>query len=210
MALRAVILDYGLVLSGPQEPHARAELMRITGLEPELFDKLYWDDRPAFDVGKLSGVEYWRKILAETGQKAAPETVEELNYWDGRMWTTENRPMIEWQVALKKRGLKTAILSNMGDTILASLERDFKWLDRFDVLIWSYQHGMGKPDEEIYRLTLEKLGVEAGETLFVDDRPRNIEPARKLGIKALLYSTMEQLKADLVKQGLDRELPLPG
>ena len=210
MALRAVILDYGLVLSGPQEPHARAELLRITGLEPERFDELYWADRPAFDVGELSGVEYWKKILAETGQRPAPETVDELNYWDGRMWTTENRPMIDWQAALKSRGLKTAILSNMGDTILASLEQDFKWLDRFDVLIWSYQHGVGKPDEEIYRLTLEKLGVEAGETLFVDDRPRNVEPARKLGMVAFEYTTTEQLRTDLVIHGLDRELPLPG
>jgi len=78
------------------------------------------------------------------------------------------------------------------------------------VLIWSYQHGVGKPDEEIYRLTLDKLGVEAGETLFVDDRPRNVEAARKLGIRALQYTTTEQLRANLVEQGLDGELPLPG
>ncbi len=210
MALRAVILDYGLVLSGPQEPHARAELLRITGLEPELFDKLYWADRPAFDVGELSGIEYWRKIVAESGVEPAPKVVEELNYWDGRMWTTENRPMIDWQAALKERGLKTAILSNMGDTILASLERDFEWLNRFDVLIWSFQHGVGKPDEQIYRLTLEKLGVEAGEALFVDDRPRNVEAARRLGIRSLQYTTTERLRAELVEQGLDGELPLPG
>jgi putative hydrolase of the HAD superfamily len=209
VALRAVILDYGLVLSGPQEPHARAELMRITGLEPELFDKLYWADRPAFDVGELSGIEYWRKIAAESGMEPAPEMVEELNYWDGRMWTTENRPMIDWQAALKGHGLKTAILSNMGDTILASLERDFEWLNRFDVLIWSFQHGVGKPDERIFRLTLDKLGVEAGESLFVDDRPRNVEAARKLGIRTFQYKTTEQLRGDLVAQGLDGELPLP-
>jgi putative hydrolase of the HAD superfamily len=184
--------------------------MRITGLEPERFERLYWADRPAFDVGKLSGFEYWQKIATESGLTLAPETIDELNHWDGRMWTTENQPMIDWQAALKGHGLKTAILSNMGDTILASLERDFEWLDRFDVLIWSYQHGVGKPDEEIYRLTLEKLGVKAGETLFVDDRPRNVEPARRLGMKALQYMTTEQLRADLVAQGLDRELPLPG
>jgi putative hydrolase of the HAD superfamily len=209
VALRAVILDYGLVLSGPQEPHARAELMRITGLESERFEQLYWADRPAFDVGELSGFEYWQKIATESGLSLGPEAIDELNHWDGRMWTTENRPMIDWQAALKGHGLKTAILSNMGDTILASLERDFEWLDRFDVLIWSYQHGVGKPDEEIYRLTLEKLGVRAGETLFVDDRPRNVEAARRLGIKTFQYTTTERLRAELLEQGLDRELPLP-
>jgi len=125
------------------------------------------------------------------------------------MWTTENPATLAWQMQLKERGLLTAILSNMGDNVLASVEREFDWIHRFDVLIWSYQWHMAKPDPAIYRLVLQKLGSGPEETLFLDDKLVNVEAARTLGMKALQFSTIERLRADLIAQGLDAELPLP-
>ena len=58
----------------------------------------------------------------------------------------------------------------MGDTMQQGMERDFDWLSRFDVLVWSYQLRMAKPDPAIYRYALEKLGDQPAETLFIDDR----------------------------------------
>jgi FMN phosphatase YigB (HAD superfamily) len=51
--------------------------------------------------------------------------------------------------------------------------------------------------------------VEAGEALFIDDRPVNIEAARALGMQGVLFSTVDHLRTDLIAEGLDRELPLP-
>ena len=61
------------------------------------------------------------------------------------MWTTQNRAMLAWQLALKQRGLLTAIVSNMGDTCTQAMERELDWLSRFDVLVWSYQLGWPSP-----------------------------------------------------------------
>src|ERR1700735_3217917 len=55
VALRAVIFDYGRVLTGPPDPAAYAELMRITGLTADRLDQFYWKDRNAYDEGKLGG-----------------------------------------------------------------------------------------------------------------------------------------------------------
>jgi FMN phosphatase YigB (HAD superfamily) len=68
---------------------------------------------------------------------------------------------------------------------------------------------MAKPDPAIYRYTLEKLGVRPEETLFIDDRQENVEAATALGMKALLFTTVNQLRADLIDQSLDKEVPLP-
>lgn len=209
LALRAVIFDYGMVLSGPPDPEAHAALMRITGLPAEQLDPLYWADRHAFDEGKLTGEAYWRDILRQAGLTLAPSAVRELIHWDGRMWMTLNPAMLAWAGALKARGLLTAILSNIGDTTQQAMERELKWLGRFDVLVWSYQLRMAKPDPAIYRYTLEKLGTRPEETLFIDDRQENIEAAQALGIQALQFTTAGQLRADLIAQGLDQELPLP-
>ena len=134
----------------------------------------------------------------------------ELNLWDARMWTTENPAMVGWQLELKQRGLLTAILSNMGDNVHANLKREFGWLSRFDVLVWSYQLGIAKPDAAIYRQLLKQLGTKPEETLFIDDREVNVEAARGLGMPAIQFSTVEQLRSELIAQGLDAELPLPG
>ncbi len=210
MALRAVVFDYGMVLSGPREPEAHAALLRITGLSLERFESLYWADRPAYDEGKLSGIGFWEKFLREAGLGQNHGMAEELNRWDARMWTTENPAMVAWQLALKQRGLKTAILSNMGDDVLASVERAFDWIHGFDVLVWSYQLGIAKPDPKLYRHTLAELGVRAEEALFIDDKLPNIEAARALGIQAIQFSGVERLREDLIAAGLDGELPLPG
>jgi putative hydrolase of the HAD superfamily len=180
LALRAAIFDYGMVLTGPPDPAAHAELVRITGLPAEKLDALYWADRNAFDAGKLNGQTYWQGIVSKAGLALSPAAIEELIHWDARLWMTLNPPMLAWAAALQARGLRTAILSNMGDTVLQAMEREFDWLARFDVLVWSYRLHMAKPDPAIYRYTLEKLGTRPEETLFVDDRQVNAEAASLL------------------------------
>jgi putative hydrolase of the HAD superfamily len=209
LALRAVIFDYGMVLTYPPDPEAHAQLLRITGLPAEKFDPIYWADRHAFDEGKFTGEAYWRDILRQAGLTLAPSAIAELMHWDARMWMTLNPAMLAWAAALKARGFLTAILSNIGDTNHQAMEREFTWLARFDVRIWSYQLRMAKPDPAIFRYALEKLGLPPEATLFIDDRQVNVEAAQALGIQALQFTTTSQLRNDLIAQGLDNELPLP-
>lgn len=208
MALRAVVFDYGIVLTGAPDAAAWANLLRITGLPEERFKRLYWADRHAYDEGKLTGLGFWQKLLGEAGLPL--DRAEELNRWDARLWTVQNPEMVAWQLKLKQHGLKTAILSNIGDSVLASVEREFDWIHRFDVLVWSYQLGIAKPDPAIYRHTLRELGTLPEETLFIDDKLPNVEAARALGIQAIEYFSVEQLREELIARGLDGVLPLPG
>ena len=184
-------------------------MMRITGLPAERLDPLYWADRHAFDEGKLTGEAYWRDILRQAGLTLAPSAIDELIHWDGRMWMTLNPAMLAWQGALKARGFLTAILSNIGDTTQQAMERELKWLSRFDVLVWSYQLRMAKPDPAIYRYTLEKLGLQPAETLFIDDRQVNVEAAVMLGMKGIVFSTVEELRVDMRAANLNSGLPMP-
>lgn len=209
MDLRAVVFDYGMVLTGPPAPEAFGQILRITGFDAPQFNEFYWADRHAYDEGKLTGLEFWKKLANDAGLALTPAAIEELNDWDARMWTTENTPMLAWHRQVTERGLKTAILSNMGDNVHARMEREFDWLSRFDVLVWSYQLRMAKPDPAIYRHVLSELGMAPGEALFLDDKIVNIEAALALGMKGHLFSTVERLREDLIAQGLDRELPLP-
>ena len=209
MGLRAVVFDYGMVLTGPPDPKAHASLLRITGLPLDRFENFYWADRHDYDLGVLTGIDFWEKFIADAGLSLEPGVADELNQWDSQMWTAQNPVMLAWHVQLKERGLRTAILSNMGDSVLANIEREFAWIQDFDVLVWSYQLHMAKPDPEIYRYVLKELGTLPDETLFLDDKLVNIQAARALGIRAIHFSTVEQLRADLIVAGSASELPLP-
>jgi putative hydrolase of the HAD superfamily len=63
---------------------------------------------------------------------------------------------------------------------LRSERRLERW---FDVVVASCEVGRCKPDPEIYRICLERLGLTADATLFVDDRMENLQAARDIGLQ---------------------------
>lgn len=209
LSLRAVVFDYGMVLTGQPDAAAHDAMVRLTGQSAERFEQLYWADRRAYDEGKLSGVTFWQKFARDSDLNLSAAQIDDLNALDARMWTTQDPTMVAWQQKLKAHGLRTAILSNMGDSVLASIERAYQWLHNFDVLVWSFQLGMAKPDPAIYRQVLQQLQTDPQETLFIDDKRVNIDAARALGMKAIEFTTVERLRNSLRSAGLESELPLP-
>ena len=209
MGLRAVVFDYGMVLTGTPDLTAHDAMVRISGLTPDQFENFYWADRHAYDEGKLNGAGFWQKFARDAGLSLSDAEVKELERQDARMWTTQNPLMVAWQRKLKAHGIRTAILSNMGDSVLENIKREFRWIDEFDVLVWSYQLHMAKPDPAIYRHALRELGTQPEETLFIDDKRVNVDAAQALGMKAIEFTTVERLREDLIAAGFDSGLPLP-
>ena len=88
MALRAVIFDYGMVLSTTQEPRAYANLQKITGLGNPEFDTHYWRYRHQYDLGELSGESYWTKIGEDAELNLTSADIHHLIANDVLMWAT--------------------------------------------------------------------------------------------------------------------------
>ena len=207
MLLRAVIFDYGLVLSGPPEPGARARLLEISGLSPEVFDTHYWRYRLDYDRGTLNGHTYWPTIARDAGVSFSAVEIEALIEQDVLLWATVDPIMLEWVNRVRASGMKIAILSNMGEDLLAYMRENFGWLDRFHHLTWSCELNLIKPMAAIYEHTLEQLNVQPNEALFLDDRIENVEGARAVGIHSLLFRSAQSLHADLEREGLASQLP---
>jgi putative hydrolase of the HAD superfamily len=55
----------------------------------------------------------------------------------------------------------------------------------FETVFLSYEMGLMKPDAQIYLNVLEQAGLQAEETLFLDDNLDNINGASKLGIDTI-------------------------
>jgi putative hydrolase of the HAD superfamily len=209
MAIRAVIFDYGMVLSQPQEPSALNNLLAITGLDRETFDSHYWTHRHAYDMGKLNGRTYWQQFAADSSIELTATEIERLIENDVLMWCTINEPMLKWAKSLAESGLRIGILSNMGEDTLAYMRQEFSWLGDFDHHTWSCELGIAKPDPAIYTYTCEKLGVAPAEALFLDDKAENIRAAEEVGLNGIQFRDIDQLQRDLELRRLLAETHLP-
>ncbi len=207
--IKAVIFDYGEVLCSA-EPAARRRLLALTGLDHDAFERLYWRDRRDYDLGLLDGPRYWAKFARDAGLSFTPDAVAALIENDVLMWTGHlNEPMLAWAAALQDAGLLTAILSNMGPDVLRTMRQEFAWLAHFNQLTWSCELGIAKPDPAIYILTCEKLGVPLSEALFIDDKQENVHAAEQLGLHAIQFRNVDQLRRDLAARDLLTQLPEP-
>lgn len=72
-----------------------------------------------------------------------------------------------------------------------------KLLQHFDALILSYKVGALKPSPRIYQEAIAQAGCAASECFFTDDQPPYVEGARKQGIDAVQFETLEQLQREL-------------
>lgn len=203
--IQAVLFDYGMVLSGPAHPPAWEQMQALTGLSADAFDTAYWAPRRDYDRGALTGREYWKAV-----SPAADEaTIDLLVQADTDLWTQPNPPMLAWALQLQAAGIRTGILSNLGDAMTQGV------LSRFDFAAfhhrtWSYTVGHAKPEREIYEHAIAGLATPAEKILFLDDREENIEGARAAGIQTLLYSTHEAFETEMQARGLGSLLhPVP-
>jgi HAD superfamily hydrolase (TIGR01549 family) len=105
----------------------------------------------------------------------------------------------ELVIGLKKLGYKTAILSVHGKEWIDYLEKKFNFHELFDVVSFSYDEGISKPNPSAFQNILKKLNAKPEECIFIDDNPRNVEAAKALRIESILFTNATELQIGLEK-----------
>jgi putative hydrolase of the HAD superfamily len=199
--ISAVLFDYGMVLSNVPEDRAWRELERVLDAEQEAFQAAYWKYRDAYDRGALSAQTYWESVAHDLEKPLDADHLHALIDVDTIVWTQPNLEMMEWAARLNRAGIKTGILSNIGDAMEAGVLGRFPALAEFTHHTFSHRLGIAKPDAAIYRHAVEGLGVAAGEILFVDDKEENIRAAREVGMVAVQYTGHGEFVEEMERMG---------
>jgi putative hydrolase of the HAD superfamily len=208
--LQAVLFDYGMVLSGPPDPAAWARIRTITGLSEDLLHREYWAHRHAYDRGDLTANAYWNKVADGAAILLTPQQITAAIAADVDLWSQLNTPMLEFAQRLQQAGIRTGILSNIGDAMTAGLLEKHVWLSAFDHLTWSYALNLAKPEPAIYRHAAEGLRTPPENILFIDDKSENIAAARAVGMQAIQYTSHDAFEKEMRLRGLDHLLQLDG
>ena len=205
MAIRAVISDFGGVLTTPLL-RSFVAFQDETGISFEALGKAMHRAAerngayPLFELekGNLTEAEFLEllrdNLEPELGHRPELNRFKEI-YFDA---LEPNEPMIELMRDIKRRGLRMALLTN-NVREWEPLWRTMLPVDEiFELIVDSAFVGMRKPEPEIYELTLERIGgVAAPECVFIDDTELNCDAARELGMTAVQFRDNGQAIAEI-------------
>jgi HAD superfamily hydrolase (TIGR01549 family) len=195
MAIRAVVFDLGGVLEITPAMDFDARWENDLGLSTGTVFQRLGDVFGAGSLGEVTEAEVLEAVCDRL--EVGPEKADELMaiVWEQYLGTA-NTELIAWARRLQPTH-RTGILSN---SFVGAREREhaaYGLGDLVDVLVYSHEIGVAKPDPRAYEITCERLGVSPDEVAFLDDVEAAVDGARAVGMQAVHYRDNAQAIGEL-------------
>lgn len=198
--IKAIIFDFGGVLLRTESLNGRLCWEQKLGLGYRQAEEIVFNSEMGRKAqhGKISYAALWQWV----GQHFQLST-EELAQFEADFWAGDvlDQNLVQLIRDLKKR-YKTALISNAFNDLRDTLENTFNIANLFDVIVISSEEGVMKPKPDLYKITLEHLGISAAEAVFIDDFAHNIEGAHALGMAGIHFTPDLDLENELAKLGV--------
>jgi epoxide hydrolase-like predicted phosphatase len=195
LGIQAVIWDLGGVLLRTEDYAPRRALaqqygMTLEGLEDFIFSG---ESGGRAQRGEISAEQHWENQRQVLGLDLVQMQSFRDQFWGGDRLDTDLVAYIR-----RLRGnYKTGLLSNAFSDLRRVVTEIWKFDDAFDDMIISAEVGLVKPDEQIYHLALDRLGVAPEAAVFIDDFSRNVEGARRVNMRAIRFLNPLQARGEL-------------
>lgn len=189
MAIRAIFFDFGGVIMRTEYQSPRQKLAERFNMDYDEIDKAVFSSDTArrASLGEITEEAHWTEISKRFKQPASQMQVFRDTFFGGDVI---DRTLVE-NIRSWRRKYHTGLISNAWSGLREFITRE-KVIDVFDTVIISAEIGMVKPFAGIYELALKQANVKAGEAVFVDDMPANIEACEKVGMKGILFNDPQE------------------
>lgn len=200
--IKGIIFDLGNVILDFNHMTAAEKLSGFTVKKGKEIYDLFFDSQKTqlFEAGKISAREFFQDVKELLNLKIRYE--EFVPIWNEIFYFTDKNLQVYNLARSLKNNYRVALLSNINFLHLEYIKRTFPVLDAFHNILASCELGLRKPQPEIYQKALEILGTCPEETFYADDRIELINAAKKLGINAVVFSGIQQLKKDFIAAGV--------
>jgi glucose-1-phosphatase len=199
--LRAIIFDIGRVLIRIDVARAMSGLAEGLSLAPEqvwaaLQNDPRWND---WQEGRIAPRDWHLYLSRRLGSQLRFEQFVEV--WNRALDPT---PIHEdgFLEKLANR-YRLAVLSNTDPLHVTHMEGTYEFFRLFPTRVYSCQLGASKPSPVIYKEALRACRVRAPEAVYVDDVPRYVQAAERLGLQGVVFETPDQLVSRLGQLGID-------
>ncbi|MDD6136663.1 MAG: HAD family phosphatase [Lachnospiraceae bacterium] len=203
MKIKNIVFDVGMVLIDFHWEKTMRELGisedAIEHLRVNMMQHPMWNEMDRNVMNEDEIVKQFKKL--------SPQYADEIDLFLGNMEhvVTDFPRSGEWLKELKARGYGIYLLSNYPERMFKMHWEHYSFAPYVDGKLVSYECHYTKPEKEIYHLLCERYGIDAKESVFLDDRFENIEAAKEVGFYGILVHEQEQAIAELeqllVKEG---------
>jgi glucose-1-phosphatase len=199
-AEKIVIFDLGGVILKFTHMTICEKLANISNhLPEEVFNIIFLSGiEKDYDEGKITSKDFIENISKKLKISISPKRFRAI--WADIF--SDNEPVYDVIRKLKKKNYIIYMLSNTNRMHFGLVKRKFRIVDNFDKFILSYKIGERKPAPAMFMEAIKISGKEPGNLIFIDDREENIEGAKALGIKTILYHPKLDLPEELKKYGI--------
>jgi putative hydrolase of the HAD superfamily len=195
MAIKAVVFDIGGVLEYTPRTGWMGKWENRLGLEEGEIGRRLGTSWRAGSIGTTT-LETVENDIRETLKLSPADLVSFMaDLWEEYVGSL-NVEMTEYFAGLRAR-YQTAIISN---SFVGAREREeelYHFGEMCDLVVYSHEVGMSKPDPRIFEICWTQLGIQPGEMVFLDDVEGHIQTARSLGIKGVVFRDNAQAIAEV-------------
>lgn len=198
MSVTAVVFDLGNVLV-----HWDAARAFDGVLAPAQVERFFADvDFPALNLRQDAG-RPWHEARAEVARDH-PEHVAMLDLYVERFAHALPGP-VDGSAAvvddLRAAGVRVLGLTNWSAETYHHAVPAAPVIGRLEGVVVSGREGVAKPDPRVFHLLAERYDLDPARTVFTDDSPRNVAAAAALGFQAVLFTSADDLRRELVARG---------
>ncbi|MFH8119661.1 MAG: HAD family phosphatase [Candidatus Aenigmatarchaeota archaeon] len=193
--IKYIIFDLGGVVANNAVRTARKIIGKKLKMDFESFwnneIKRYWEE---LKTGRIDEEYFWKKVKEKLKNKG--KEFDEKEFMKAFYKYQRKNKNVEKIIAnLKKKGYKTAILSN---GVARWIEKWRGYLKKyFDFIVMSNEIGYAKPNRKAYEILLKKMNAKPEECVFIDDKEKNLKTAELIKMKTILFKNSKQLEKEL-------------
>ncbi len=194
--IQAIVFDLGNVLVEYREQEILNKLSRWGNWDIAVAKEHLQKVREELYSGRLNMVQ-WHDALIE--QLQLPPSFDEFRsaFCSG----LGRDPMaIQYLARLRAEfSLSMAVISNICDGHDEWVRSNLREIEDFELVIFSHEVGLFKPEPEIFHLTAERLGLQPAQMIFIDDLLENAEAAASLGWHAIHHKDWRETYPKIVR-----------
>jgi putative hydrolase of the HAD superfamily len=200
VSITHLFFDIGGVLgSNGWDRDQRAAAARHFGLEPAELEEMHGEAKAMMEMGRITLDEYLRTAVFYRPRPFTPEAFRQFMFAQ----STPNPEAIALARRLARTGrYRLMTLNNESAELNQHRIEIFGLTDIFSTFFSSCWVGVLKPARRIYEVALAMAQAQPAASVFIDDRERNLEPARGLGMRTIGFRDAGQLERELAGMGV--------
>ena len=189
--IKNIIFDVGGILFDD----SKESITKLLGKDStNIYKAAYGQDFKKCLLGRITVQEHLSNL------KSKPD-FNDIKFILTKEYLPKSYPLLEenfnYIKALKDKGYKLFLLTNITEDSYNYINETININSIFTGGIYSYQEHLIKPNPEIYELIIERFNLNKNETIFFDDKEKNVKAAKETGLKSIVFTSLQDIKDNI-------------